>query len=289
MSVRLLVSDYELGDSNGDGIVTIADATNTTSYILGQNPYRFIFDAADINRDNQITVADVAGTVDIILNAPASSNAMTRNSAATTIETISVENACITAGRNNVIALQLSNANRYSALQTEIYLPEGLHLVSASNHTEESRNSNHLSAWSQLGDGMYRIVSYSLSNQSFVPVDGNVIYLTVWADEDAQLGDATIEFNATRIATDQSEEFVLGAVQASIAIMPTSIENTLTDGMQIYAHGKYLHIRAAVDGTVRMISTNGIQRLINVKQGDNQFYIDTDGVYIINHQKIVIQ
>ena len=34
MSVRLLVSDYELGDSNGDGIVTIADATNTPSYIL---------------------------------------------------------------------------------------------------------------------------------------------------------------------------------------------------------------------------------------------------------------
>lgn len=289
MSVRLLVSDYELGDSNGDGHVSISDVINTTSYILGNWTEKFIFDAADINRDGNITVADVAGTVEIILNQPMPSSNETRGYAAQSFETITVDNGRIVPGRNNVIALQLTNAAAYSAMQSEIRLPEGMRLVGVSNFGEMGRTSDHSSAWAQVGDNDYRFVSYSTANSNFAPAQGSVIYLTVWADEDVQLGDATIEVMRTRIANDKSEEYELATVQAPVVVVPTSIEGTLGDKMNIYASGKYLYIQAAEDAQLFLISTSGVQQPLQVKQGDNQFFIENDGIYIINGQKVVIR
>ena len=57
-----------LGDANGDLSVTVLDVLTDVSYILGQNPQPFIFDAADVVRDSSINVLDVVGTVNIVLH-----------------------------------------------------------------------------------------------------------------------------------------------------------------------------------------------------------------------------
>jgi len=56
-----------IGDANGDLGVSVLDILSEVSYILGQNPQPFIFDAADVARDSIINVLDVVGTVNIIL------------------------------------------------------------------------------------------------------------------------------------------------------------------------------------------------------------------------------
>ncbi len=57
----------QLGDSNNDRIVDVADITTTAAYILGKNPDPFIFGNADVDQDGQITVSDITGTATIIL------------------------------------------------------------------------------------------------------------------------------------------------------------------------------------------------------------------------------
>jgi subtilisin family serine protease len=57
-----------LGDANGDLSVSVLDILTDVSYILGQNPQPFIFDAADVVRDSSINVLDVVGTVNIVLH-----------------------------------------------------------------------------------------------------------------------------------------------------------------------------------------------------------------------------
>lgn len=57
-----------IGDGNGDLTVNVLDVLTTVSYILGQNPQPFIFDAADIVRDSVINVLDVVGNVNLILH-----------------------------------------------------------------------------------------------------------------------------------------------------------------------------------------------------------------------------
>ena len=63
-----IIYDPILGDVNGDGSVTIADAIAIANYILGKSTGTFIFTAADINKDNDISIADAVGVVNIILS-----------------------------------------------------------------------------------------------------------------------------------------------------------------------------------------------------------------------------
>jgi hypothetical protein len=59
---------YDLGDSNGDDNVNIADIINTVDHMLGIQLARFIEYATDVNDDNMVNVLDLMGIVDIILN-----------------------------------------------------------------------------------------------------------------------------------------------------------------------------------------------------------------------------
>jgi hypothetical protein len=61
------------GDANGSMGVDVADVVTEVSYLTGNNPQPFIFDAADINSDTKINILDIVGTVNIIFNPAATS------------------------------------------------------------------------------------------------------------------------------------------------------------------------------------------------------------------------
>lgn len=63
----LTVKEMTLGDVNGDGRVSVADAISIINYVLGRTPVSFITIAADVNGDGDISLADAVATVDIIL------------------------------------------------------------------------------------------------------------------------------------------------------------------------------------------------------------------------------
>ena len=56
-----------LGDVDGNGSLTIADAIAVVNHILGMTPDKFIEDAADVNRSGKVTIADAVGIVNIVL------------------------------------------------------------------------------------------------------------------------------------------------------------------------------------------------------------------------------
>ena len=61
-------ADFQIGDVNGDGSITIADVTALVNIILGKDTIgQYNHAAADVNRDNSITIADVTALVNIIL------------------------------------------------------------------------------------------------------------------------------------------------------------------------------------------------------------------------------
>ena len=62
------VSHVLIGDVNDDGFVNISDVVCLVSYILGQNPSPFIYEAADVNEDSQINISDAVALVGLILN-----------------------------------------------------------------------------------------------------------------------------------------------------------------------------------------------------------------------------
>ena len=64
----LIVSPDLLGDANGDGSVTFADAVAVVNYILGNPSVSFNIAKADVNGDTKVTITDAVGIVNIILN-----------------------------------------------------------------------------------------------------------------------------------------------------------------------------------------------------------------------------
>ena len=54
----VLTVEFILGDANGDGKVTIADAAAIVNYIFGNPSDGFNFDAADVNGDGKVTISD---------------------------------------------------------------------------------------------------------------------------------------------------------------------------------------------------------------------------------------
>ena len=62
--------DFQLGDANGDGEITMADANMVVNYFLAEDKdsiENFNFDAADANQDGEITMADANKIVNIFL------------------------------------------------------------------------------------------------------------------------------------------------------------------------------------------------------------------------------
>jgi hypothetical protein len=70
---------YDLGDSNGDNVVNIADVINAVDFMLNYQLPRFIEYATDVNDDNLINVLDVMGIVDIILTPAIETNSFNVN------------------------------------------------------------------------------------------------------------------------------------------------------------------------------------------------------------------
>ena len=58
----------DVGDANGDGVVSIADVTAIINKINGVVTGKFVEKAADVNKDGIISIADVTGVINTINN-----------------------------------------------------------------------------------------------------------------------------------------------------------------------------------------------------------------------------
>lgn len=68
VSSTLTIKDVILGDTDGNGKVSIFDAVQVVNYILGANPAGFIEAGADMDDNGKITIFDAVSIVNIILN-----------------------------------------------------------------------------------------------------------------------------------------------------------------------------------------------------------------------------
>lgn len=68
MTSKLTLTDVKMGDTNGDGTVTVTDAVGIVNTILGHTPSVFISKAADVDGNGSVTISDAVGIINMILN-----------------------------------------------------------------------------------------------------------------------------------------------------------------------------------------------------------------------------
>jgi len=61
-------SDFMRGDVNGDGYVTIADATKLINYLMSGDTTDVNLDAANCDQEGSVTIADVTSLINYLMN-----------------------------------------------------------------------------------------------------------------------------------------------------------------------------------------------------------------------------
>ena len=187
-----------LGDANGDKQKNVTDITTVVSYILGNNPAKFIFFFSYAYRDGTINVTDITAIVDIIMNesqpnqAPrrnARRNARMRADEETTTASLEVIPFNIAPGEEKEVEVVLNNPDdAFTGLQFDLALPEGISLVGDEDGYFVSLGSRttsrkHTIEAQQRADGTIRVMAYSNRNSNFSGTEGDVVVLTLKADD----------------------------------------------------------------------------------------------------------
>ena len=197
--VNFFTPDFPpLGDANGDKQVNVTDITTVVSYILGNNPTKFVFALADAYQDGTINVTDITAIVDIIMNesqpnqAPrrnARRNARMRADEETTTASLEVIPFAIAPGEEKEVEVVLNNPDdAFTGLQFDLALPEGISLVSDEDGYFVSLGSRTTSRKHTIeaqlqADGTIRVMAYSNRNSNFSGTEGDVVVLTLKADD----------------------------------------------------------------------------------------------------------
>ena len=288
------VADYPLGDSNGNGIVSIQDATNTVDEILERWTNRFIRKAADVNCDGVITVSDVTATVDIILERPKASSQIHR-AAAKSDDKIFMDDFKLFKGKQQTINLQLTNTGHYTAFQCDIVLPEGLTIAENEQQlpmisVSSANAQNHIVSANYISSGALRLLVMSMNNTAFATNDNDVVTLTFEADN--ELGQKVINIENVRLVDVENRIESEGPnTQTTVNIVDesTGIQQMVVNGLKIRVEGHELIVVAENDGILRLTSMDGKQRLLPVKAGEQRFSISQSGIYAIENRKIIIK
>ena len=68
ITATLTVSDVKIGDTNGDGKISITDAVAIVNYILGNPSANYVAEASDVNGDGRTSITDAVAIVNKILS-----------------------------------------------------------------------------------------------------------------------------------------------------------------------------------------------------------------------------
>ena len=286
------------GDANEDKKVSVADATTTVSYILGENPEPFSFAAADVNSDGAVSIVDVTGIVDLVLGDASSApgvnkapRASLRNVAAPEGDRLYINDFSINAGETKDIEICMANSIAYNAFQCDIYLPEGLSFYEEDGEyivdLTSRKSRTHTIAANIQPDGALRVVAFSSKNTSFSGNDGALMILPIVASESMPEGALEMSIKAISFVYDNVEYDFPECTAAINAASGASL--TKADGMSIYAEGNVLHIDSPRACTVPMTTVDGRTTVLQVAEGSNTFTVGAPGLYIVGRTKVAIK
>ena len=179
-----------LGDANNDAVINVTDIMVVASYILGNTPEGFVFEAADVTKDGKINIIDIVAIANIILSSetPDETQLAARVARQTALGSrLFIDDTSIQEGETMQLAVNLTNDIAFSGFQADVKLPEGLELCQEDGEymisLSDRKGSDHVLTSAMLPDGTIRILSYSMNLNDFAGADGALVYLTVKATQ----------------------------------------------------------------------------------------------------------
>ena len=115
----------------------------------------------------------------------------------TQADNLAVGSVTMVPGQTKEVAISLENPKQaYTAFQLELVLPEGVTMVRDAQgrlmaRLDDGRKADHVLNAADKGGGVYRLMSFSLSNSPFAGTDGPLLHVTLHADQSLTEGTLT--------------------------------------------------------------------------------------------------
>lgn len=200
--------NFLLGDVNDDGIVNIADVTALIDYLLGSGN-DINLKNSDVNQDETINIADVTALIDMLLG---SSKKMLLHQIGEqlsaklpkTNDYLSMSGLMLRPGQTATVDVALNNDNDYVAMQCELVLPQGVKLVRVEGIDRGNSHTNY-NIQHEAETNVYTLINVSMSMNNYSGHEGNMMRLTVAADQTFDGGVAELRLaNVTLITEDHA-------------------------------------------------------------------------------------
>ena len=263
------------GDVNDDDVVNVSDAIATVSYILGNNPEPYILENADLNGDGTINIIDATEIIKIVLGtnqasqAPAVAKTVSLNVANNSeAEALYVENFEIKSGEEKLLPVKLRANREYTGFQTDIYLPEGLEVVTTTkgNTTtpvvklnEECNSGSHIISSAIQKDGALRVLSMSMENEMYLEsVDKTLFTVKVRVKPDFKTATTSpIYFRNTLFNTGKEEShFADSSSEIGINNTPTGVADIIdSNSSNKYFNLQGMPVQNPVKGMMYILKT----------------------------------
>ncbi len=260
------------GDSNDDDEVNVVDAVNTINYILNKVTGKFSFEAADVNNDGRISVSDVSGTAAIVMQQSLDTKADVAMVKARIDLNVPAADCLVLSqnGRKN-IDVSLDNNGLYSAMQTDIVLPNNVSEITVD--LNDAVSATHLLTYAKVNAHTWRVMVYSLSNTSFI--DGNSIFTL---SSDKAMNAADIQIHNTIV----SDAEATGYRPAFRVADPTSVSSVDAGNSPVQVVSGGIVIRGSIDTPVCVYTVSGIL-VKSFSLASEEVKIELpNGVYLVN-------
>ncbi|MDE5870828.1 MAG: C10 family peptidase, partial [Muribaculaceae bacterium] len=160
-----------MGDSNDDGIITIADAVNAANYIIGLPTTDFAFELADMNEDGDITISDVTSIISLI---PAQS--YVKQSDFSPLLAKAVPFGYLVSSMSEVsdtVEFSVVSDEDLTALQFDVRFPTGVDMPEFK--LSDAFVSSHILQQFNLDINTVRVIVYSTSGKQLTNSDSNSV------------------------------------------------------------------------------------------------------------------
>ena len=270
----LTITPFKCGDVNNDGHVDVADLTGVVHFILNESTAGLNFESADMDESGTVEINDYAALVKLILNRPKAEAPTARRSPAILRNLISLSSD----GKGEIL-VSLLEESRFTGLQFDLILPDGVTLAENGARSESSR---HGCWYARHEDGSYAILCSSMSNAELH--EGPVLRLRTDAKADGTASVCNVvlsDIYSTRHEAAPAETFMEDA---------TAIAGVTGDGLTVRTGHGTLSLLSGQDRTVTVYGVGGmvITETDLVAGKANTIKLPA-GVYIVNNRKVTVR
>ena len=207
----LTVTPALWGDADGNGSIDIADVVATLNHILERNPEQFNAKLADVDRNGRINIVDLTAIVKPAIAHPAPEVDENSPAGAPALSELAFSEPVIDAEGRRHISLEIEPSADYTALQTDIELPEGATVESMALADAFSR---HTLDYAAVSPTTTRVVIYSPSlDEVAAGKRTGLIDITISASDDTR---GTIRATRALACDAESHSYTLAAAEAEL-------------------------------------------------------------------------